>query len=369
MTTNSERDVIEERVLRQIGSAQAPHRPMPPYLAISIPARVNLLPVDRPITAAGEAGCTAASFLADVRGYGGAMDRRAASHQVHAVLRVLAQPYRGSAAFRNSDLVSVGARAESWSRTMNNWLGIAHRARIFGSWWTAARVALTAGAFMLLASGHLMAAAGLLVLRILGSMLQPTPGLSADLLSTESHGESRQASPHWYIDWKACVVGQVCDLAMTVAVAGYLLVNDRVAWAGAACLVAFLQITGTMLRIAAVQQGVVLRRLFLERLMRNGFLLLGVGLAVAFQPLVPPTGIPLIALSVIGSAAYALVEISRVLHTTEAARRVDDDSTLDEMVWRRMANLLPVVERSAAADVADRPEAPESAERDMVANF
>lgn len=327
----------------------------PPHLVESALAGVDQLPTARPIATAGEAARSAVVFLSRVQASGGSMDRQVASAHVHEILCVLAAPYRGFAAFRSGPVVTLGATVERWSSVARPPTLRIGNDPIFGAWWTAARVVLTGVSVCFLIGGYLDLAATLLTARILGSFLQPTPGLSADVLSDYTHGETKHRNVDWHVDWRACVIGQVCDLATLLAVAGYLMIQERTAWGAAVGLVALLEVFGTMVRVAAVQGGIVLRRLYLERLMRNGSLLLGVILATLLQPEVPTSGVPLIAIAAVGGGLYAVGEIVRVLQTSEAARRVDDHSTLDEMVWRRMANLLPVVERSVIADRSERP--------------
>ena len=197
-----------------------------------------------------------------------------------------------------------------------------------------------------------MIALCIIALRIGGSAMQPTPGMSADVISYKFQGEDREEASAWCVDWRACVVGHFCDAVVLMSLGAFLIDIGRVGWGALVALVSITELSVTLLRVAAVQGGVVLRRLYLERVLRNGALLSALGMAAVWGPQATWGGVPLIALGAVGGAVFAAVELARVLYTSEAASRIDDMSTVDEMVWRRMANLLPIVERSAEAEIA-----------------
>ena len=350
---NYERE-IQDLVARHRAAAGAGATP-PPFL--DDPAEgsgVDHLRSRTPIATAGEGAIASARMLARVRAAGGPVDRRVASEQVHEVFRVLAEPYRGWSGFRTGNLVGLGSTIE---RGLGRAPGVLVRptTAFFGPWWTGIRLLVTIAASAFLVAGEVRVALALVAFRVVGSTFQPTPGLSSDVLSSATHGTDKRARADWYVDWRACVVGHFCD-ALTLASIGLLLAGSgRSIWAAAVGLVAVTELSVTMLRVAAVQGGVVLRRLYLERVMRNGGLILGLTLAAVIQVDVPDSGPPLLALTALGGAVFAAGELYRVLFTSEAARKVDDMSTVDEMIWRRMANLLPVVERSAMAEKERRP--------------
>jgi hypothetical protein len=340
---------LARRVRRSGTAGGAP----PPFLLSTFgdgTGSVSRMPSASTVSGAGESAKGAARVLADVRRTGGPVDRDFAGRNVHEILRILSDPYRGWTGVRSSGLLAAGSRVEEWSASIHRHIPTLAIGDFFGPWWTAARLLLTGVATMLLAVGQLRLAAVFLIIRIVGSALQPTPGLSSDMISGSSSGVGRRYSADWYIDWRACAVGHFCDTMVLFGISACLMGAGRMIWGAVVGSIAVLQISATLLRVSAVQGGLVLRRLFLERLMRNVPLLIAFVAASSVQTTIPANGFPVIALAGLGAGIYAVGEVVRVIHSSEASRRVDNKSTLDEMVWRRMANLVPVVERSVIAD-------------------
>ncbi len=341
---------LEKQIQR---SAAARGGTLPPYLVGALANGGVVLapaPDGGTVRGIGESARAAAQLLADVKRFGGPADRRTASRSVHEVLRTLSEPYRGWTGLQASGVVAAGSKVEDWSTGISAKVRSLPVGDFFGSWWTVARLGLTTVATFLLAFGNLQVAAVLLTVRILGSMLQPTPGMSADVLGGVDGGTGQSKRSDWHIDWRACAVGHFSDSLAMFGVSAYLTNSGHEAWGFGVGLVSVFQISATLLRVAAVQGGLVLRRLFLERVMRVIPLLVGLLLALVFQPSGPSAGVPLLALSAVGAAAYAILEVIRVIHASTTGQRVDSESSLDEMIWRRMANLVPVIERSAVAD-------------------
>lgn len=345
MNTDRERQFIEDLM-----EAARTRRPSRPFLPVTDGDGIGALPVERPLRRAGDTAVSSATVLANAMRFGGPMDRDHAATLAIRVQQQLVEPFRGSI---GSSLPpsGFGARLEGHFARFRNLTPRGRARSVRSMTWTLAHACLTLAAAAVLITGSVRLAAALLALRVFVSLAHPVPGTSADIV--DSQACAAPIRDEWQVAWRACVIGHMCDLATLFAVAAYLMAHDRTAWGAAVGLVAVLEVCGTMLRVAAVQGGIVLRRLLLERVMRNGSLVIALVLASFLQPAVPTTGVPLIALVGVGAGIYAVGEITRVLVTARNAGRVDAGSSVETMVLRRMANLLPVVERGVAADTAE----------------
>jgi hypothetical protein len=144
------------------------------------------------------------------------------------------------------------------------------------------------------------------------------------------------------LSFRACVAGHISDSIALLGVALSLMVAQRTAYAAAVSVVTIGAIGATVFRLGALQEGVYVRRLSTERLMRNGSLLIGVTMAASFQPHIPQNGFPVLALCSLGPAVYAVFEGLRVERKARRseARRVGLDSSrrrADKFIQVRVA--------------------------------
>jgi hypothetical protein len=323
----------------------------PIQLLSTLSGGTSIVPSARPVESAGESAVRSIALLSEARLIGGSIERRVASRYMREILSLMSEPYQGYAGATHSRaLLDFGGRAEAIASTWFSIVGRRVGSRFLGNWWTVARIVLSAIASMLLSTGHIGAALILVTARVLGSMRQPTPGLSGDIDSSDQPDSGDHDVARYVVSWVPCAVGHFCDGLVMIGVSIYLTSIGRTFWGGLVGLVAVFGVSATLTRVAAVQGGIVLRRLFLERVLRNGFLLLGLTLHLVVGMSAPTSPFPPVAIAGLGMGLYGIIEVWRVLSTYTASLRTDRNATLDEMVWRRMANLVPLVERAATAD-------------------
>lgn len=305
-----------------------------------------------PLRQAGDTAANCVSVLAHAIRFGGPMDRAYAASRALVVQEGLLAQLRGSVG-ASPPHFGVGGHVESGLWTVRERLPVCGTGRLTRGHAATIYTGLTFVAGIVLVFGSVRLAAVLLMLRGFGSFLHPVPGTSADFTdpATADRGETTVC----VVAWRSCVVGHICDFSTLLAIAGCLMVGDRTAWGVGVGLVVVFAMFGTLLRVAAVQEGIVLRRLLLERVLRTGSLLLGLMLAALLQPTTPTASVPVIAIAAIGTGLYACGEVARVLTTVRSARETDAGSSVETMILRRMANLLPVVERGAIVDAASIP--------------
>jgi hypothetical protein len=155
-----------------------------------------------------------------------------------------------------------------------------------------------------IATDNLVIALALVTVRIALASVVVSPGLPSDL---------DQKRAMWTPDWRACVIGHLADATLAFSVAGALMTEGRTLWGWGVGLVSISILASTLLRVAALQGGTWLGRLYLERVLRLGWVWIGLALAIVLQPTVPTSGAPLLALTVVGMAAFTTIEVLRTL--------------------------------------------------------
>lgn len=193
--------------------------------------------------------------------------------------------------------------------------------------WTLTGAVLSGLAAVLVVVGGYIGAVVLLTVRMVLSGiadLPPRPGSSA-----ERH-------PHAVALWSVarCLAGHACDAALVLAVGYSFASADRPFWTWMSGAVLGLMLFGTVARLSTLQFGLPLRRLALERAARTGAMLVGLASAAVWTSLgwSPTSGtVPLLALPLLGTVAYALLELVRVrwrvLVLIAARYRKDPEST------------------------------------------
>lgn len=197
-------------------------------------------------------------------------------------------------------------------------------------WWTSIGAVLSLGVAGLLMSGAYALAALLLLLRV-------TESAAVDLPPRHASGASARRQ-HAIAFWSVarCLAGHACDAVLLLAVGYTFVAANRPVWGWAASAVAAFMLFATVVRLSALQFGLPLRRLALERVARNGTLLFGLTLAAVWAALGhdPASGsVPVLALPLVGVSAYAIVEMLRVhwrVRVLNAARRSQDPDATPE---------------------------------------
>jgi hypothetical protein len=168
--------------------------------------------------------------------------------------------------------------------------------------WPFAGLLLTAAAGWLIISGHVLAAATLVVVRLFVSAAFPPP-----------YSIGLENSDRMRTSFKACVAGHATDMIAFTSIALALAAKGRTGWAATVAMLAILMLAGTLYRLAAMQAAVYVRRKTFERAFRNGSLLAVLLAASAYQGTIPTAGVPVLALAAVMPAIWGLIEIALVL--------------------------------------------------------
>lgn len=200
---------------------------------------------------------------------------------------------------------SMPARLDEWLLEIGRrlqWSDASERVR-----WAAATawlaVALAAGAMII--TGRLWWAALLIVGRIVGSLWigssdLPEPG---DRIDTGEVAAGRM---------QRCVMSHAGHAAVLLGVAGALAGAQRVVWSTATMVSLCIMSFATLLRVGALQAGVLARRSALEHVARHVTVIAAVVGAAAFQPWVPTRGVPLLAFAGAGSFVFGILELFQI---------------------------------------------------------
>lgn len=103
----------------------------------------------------------------------------------------------------------------------------------------------------------------------------------------------------------------------------------------------------------AAQGGVVLGRLYVERIARNGVLLAGLSTTAVVTVVLGWTPPVLVAGTVTGAAAYAATEAARTLVYARERGVADRATGVDEAFARRAANAIAVIDKDIEAELHD----------------
>jgi hypothetical protein len=175
--------------------------------------------------------------------------------------------------------------------------------------WTYIGLAITAAAGVFLAGGFFLLAAVLLVVRIVGS-------LAADRTVDPQHDaglHGRMVTQRWEV--RRCLAGHLRDALLLLAIAYRLMWSGHSAWAWGVCAVAILGLGATILRLSSWQYGLPMRRLEVERFLRDGGILLALALAGVAQVFGGGSSwasVPFLALAGVGVLGYTVIEVLRV---------------------------------------------------------
>lgn len=231
----------------------------------------------------------------------------------------LARQYAMPPSFRQSRHVSPLPRTYTWVKSLYQFGGKVEgtlektalslrREGIRSSWlalnWTPIRIILSAGVATLIITGHFGWAFLVLTARMAGSLLTG---------ASWAFPAERRGTYTGIHTWE-CWTGHLCDAIVLSSIA------EAAARAGrlnAACfLIAGLvvQLLATLARVAALQHGLQLLRLRLERVVRSGGTIIAVGIAAAVgaSQHQPPWAL-LAILAGIPAFVYALLEGARVV--------------------------------------------------------
>jgi hypothetical protein len=170
--------------------------------------------------------------------------------------------------------------------------------------WGPVGLAMTAAAAVSVAVGFLWPAIILLTIRI---------GLSLWLGPGDENLPLEGAPPRGpeLVVVARCLVSHIGDVLILLAAGWTLTEHARPAWGWALAAVIAVTLLGTVTRLAALQVGLPLRRLQMERLFRNGGIFVGLLLAAILQPKVTVESLPVLALVGVGPALYAAIELIR----------------------------------------------------------
>jgi hypothetical protein len=205
------------------------------------------------------------------------------------------------------------------------------RARLQRDWWWQGLV-LTGAVMWAVLTQNYTAALALLLLRWTGSLIAGGPTVSMGAPEVVAVEEEPDIRRHLLT---SCVAAHGSDLLLIVAAAGQLIDMGAPGWALGTMAAGALGSFATLFRIAAERNGAQVKRSVIERFARNGGagVALGAGALSATQVMwlaVPPLGILGVAF-----AAYAVVEVFRIIMALHYDPRpeiaiiltVDEDNT------------------------------------------
>ena len=175
-----------------------------------------------------------------------------------------------------------------------------------------------------LVSGLLKPAAFLAVLWFLSTghpllaLMTFVVGRIVSLALPSAYGNEPLNGPESRFSWRASVYGHFADAFGVLAVAAYLVGQQRTFWAAMLSLSAVAMLSGTIIRLAALHSADFVERLHLERVARDGAMLTALWLEVLFAHTgqvaeFPGTGIPVAVVAGIGPVVYAGLEAWRVV--------------------------------------------------------
>jgi len=275
--------------------------------------------------------------------FGGVRDRRVAYHMLAAIIREAVIPYSGRVVAQPIMFELLG-RPEALLRRMRRLVERPGAPSWLRAAWPVIGMLMSAAAVGMILVGAFVPAALLIVARITISASLPTPGVVSETDRARDHQRD------WGLNWSRCVIGHFVDSLMTSAIAANLLMNGHQTWGVICLIIPLLVLTSTLLRLAAAQVGVVLGRLYAERIARNGMLV--VGLVVAgLAPGQEASSVPPILLAAVGAALYAGLEIVRTITYVRRREIVERQLSTDEAFGSRVANVVPLVESYSSAPV------------------
>jgi len=283
-----------------------------------------------------------ARFLADAVRYGSLTDRRVAHQAISQLHHVLSNPYRGRVAPQPRSFRLGIALEERFLTLRARWVQLDWRPSA-QRWWTVIGFFASVIIAALVGAGYFFAAACLLGVRMLVSSTMPTPGFPGDA--------GARGQP--WVNWRACVVGQLSDASAMAGVPIYLFLHDAAVLGLFTLAVPIMMMGATMLRLAAAQGGVVLGRLYVERIARNGVLLLGLSMTAVASLIFGETSAVLVVAGVTGAASYAAVEAARTLVYARERGVADRASGVHEAFARRTANAIAVIDNDIEAELSD----------------
>jgi hypothetical protein len=269
-------------------------------------------------------------------------DRRLASHTLANVIRDAIVPYSGRVVVQPRFFELIG-RPESTLRRMRRWVERPTiPAWVHAVWPLTGFLISIAAASMILLDRPLIAA-GLISCRIAVSAMLPTPGFASDAqqLCDRSAGDS-DATRDWSVNWGRCVMGHFIDALLSTAIAGSLFLAGQERWGLVVSIVPLLVLTSTIVRLAAAQGGLVLDRLYAERVARNGVLVLGLVMAGFLNQ--GSGGTAALVLSTSGAAVYAMLEVVRTVTYSKRRKVIDQEMGRDEAWGHRVAKVVPLVD-------------------------
>lgn len=198
----------------------------------------------------------------------------------------------------------------------------------FAARWTSFGFALSGLIAVLLVSHLWVAALVVVVMRLLGSMLAGGPAVV-----TRSALGSADRSPNLARSLVACLAGHLSDLVLVIAAAIALLGDGRHGAGIAVAAAGSFAMFATLSRIAAERSGVRVTRSPLERVARNGGLVVALGAAAVLNESLP--------LVVFGAAGclYGIAELLRIAAALymealpQVATTVAVDQAGDIRVW------------------------------------
>jgi hypothetical protein len=213
-------------------------------------------------------------------------------------------------------------------------------------WRAGARVVLMVcafGAAGLLATGHVAAAALIVVARAVVSAVSTPP--------------SPMATSHRWMaynpDWLGGAVLNIGDAVILTGIGAHLLVAGHTALAESTLAAAVFGLSAAYLRVAAHQAGVRLPRLSIDRLVKDAALTIAVVLAAVPRPS-EPNGLLVLAIAPMAVATMGAVELVRVTyyvrrHHQRVRRAAKADGTLvaDAVVFKTDGDLVYRIPLSA----------------------
>jgi hypothetical protein len=259
--------------------------------------------------------------------------RRELAEIIHAAVGPLqAERRSSSAAFR------IGRKIDSAVDRVADAPRIQDLPRALHTTWHYMGLVLSGVAALMIATGQLWPAVILIATRILISVLIGTPGLPADLGSNTG----------LRLDWAGCVLGHASDALVLSGVAALLLLSQRTTYGMAAFAAVIAMLTATLARVAALQHGVWVTRLRVERVFRNAPLLWILVLCAVVQPSVPTNGVPLVVFAALGALAFAGIEVGRLIgywrRGVEARKHLDAASRYTDAAAQVLAGVSATID-------------------------
>jgi hypothetical protein len=172
--------------------------------------------------------------------------------------------------------------------------------------WTVTAVALSVVVSVCVLMGEFGLAAAVLGVRVAAAAVV---GKEHDL----PFESSRSRSDTGLSTITRCMAGHLTDAVVLLSSAWALMAAQRTTWGAVVMLSTVIMFIATLFRVAALQVGVQLYRLLLERVMRAGGMLVGFVCAAIFQPSVPTNTFPLLALVTAGPLVFAAGEMYRTI--------------------------------------------------------